>query len=228
MEKLHTPTLARASDERDVALEARYTHLNARGFVRGENELDQWVLLVNEAWKTSRLQENEHVKAYLATMLYRFMKRHDLFDILSGFDFYRHAFGLQKFDDTRVQDVADMSLQYVAFFPERSTYRHEPRSLEHTANMGVSLYQQLANKVKEKDSWIGQAYQAMSVSYGQAVVVLRSVCPRFLQKKEAERAFVGREACFATTADMRGIADDLRIIDFVCSAELPPPGARLS
>jgi hypothetical protein len=174
-----------ASGENDVHEETKHEHLAAIGFVRGMSEQDQWFLLVAEAWKNSKLPMNEYIRDYLATMLYRFMRRADLFEKLSFFDYCQHLLGVKKVDAPCVQDAADMSLQYVAFFPERGRYRHEPRSIGYSAEIGVGLYRELARQAEGKDDWFSNAYRTMADSFGQAVLVLRSACPRFALRKDA-------------------------------------------
>lgn len=69
-----------------------------------------------DAWQKSGLPISEMVRDYLTTMLHRFMTRADLLEQLSVFDFVSYLLGVRKVDSVCVQDVADMSLQYVAFF----------------------------------------------------------------------------------------------------------------
>lgn len=175
-------------DNPDFATLASFPNLHKHGFVRGVSELDQWYLLVNESWKSAGLPMNETVRDYLVAMLNRFIGRTQLFEQLSAFGYFEHLFNLQRLDPSLVQDVADMSLQYVAYFPEQSNHRHQPRSIEHSSQIGVELYNQLAREATGKDDWYSLAYRAMAVSFGQAVIVLRSVCPRFMHKRQIYRA----------------------------------------
>jgi len=202
-----TVTLVTATDERDINRENQYRQLNAQGFVRGDTALDQWHLLVAEAWRTSMIPENELVHDYLVVMLHRFMSRANLFELLSVFDYCLHVLGTRKLDAPCVQEVADMSLQYVAFFPERSAHRHEPRSLEYSSEIGVSLYQQLAKESKGKDDWFSHAYEAMAESFGQAAMVLRSACPRFVHKTIIAREQYAQAHHIPTDFEARSIAD---------------------
>jgi hypothetical protein len=112
-----TVTVVQAQDC-DLREELKYDNLNKRGFVRGVTALDQWHFLVSEAWAKSRLPENTFVRDYLVTMLNRFSTRVDLFNELAAFEFCEYVLGVRKVDDHCIQDIADISLQYVAFFPE--------------------------------------------------------------------------------------------------------------
>lgn len=172
-------TVVTASTDTDVREETKFVTLNDSGFVRGATAQDQWHMLVNEAWKVSRLPENVMVKEYLGFMLWRFMKESDLFKKLQAFDIFSFLLHGRTLEGTLLQDIADMSLQYVSYFPERSKHRHEPRSLERSAEIGVELYERLARDAAGKDDWFSRAYHEMAHSFGTAVLVLRSVCPRF-------------------------------------------------
>jgi hypothetical protein len=182
-------TIASAKDESDISQEVKYTCLHTKGFVRGVTAMDQWFIIVNDAWNSSGLPMNMVVRDYLTTMLDRFTRRVDLIEQLSIFDFAAYVFGHRKIDTVCLQDIADMSLQYVAFFPGRSNYRHEPRSLEYTASIGVTLYQQLSRESEGKDDWFSQAYSEMAQAFGQASLVLKAMTPSFTQssmiKKES-------------------------------------------
>ncbi len=167
------------SDPREVQVESRFECLRSNGFVRAETAMDQWFILVNDAWKESHLPMNEVVRDYLTVMLNRFVGRADLLEQLAEFDHIAYLLGSRKIDSVCSQDVADMSLQYVAFFSERSRYRHEPRSLEYSSEIGVSLYQQLSYDTEGKDDWFSRAYSEMGKAFGQAVMVLRSINPAF-------------------------------------------------
>lgn len=177
-------TIVVGDAEHCVQDEFRYPCLNMLRFVRAVSAKEQWYLLVNDAWRASGLPENQVVKEYLGTMLERSFTNINLFDRLKAFQYVEHVLGLRSLADEGMQDVADMALQYVAFFPERSTYRHEPRSLTYSAELGTNLYRELAWKAAGKDDWFSKAYAAMAASFGQAVMALRSVCPRFVSQKE--------------------------------------------
>ncbi len=161
-----------------VGQERRYQTLRTIGFVRGVTAEDQWYLLVNEAWNKTRLPQNELVHAYLVTMLHRYMTNVDLLDRLSAFSYAEHLLGKRKVDDLSVQEVADMCLQCAAFFPTRSTARHEMKSYRYVVDVGMSLYRQLARQSVGKDDWYSLAFQAVADSFGQAIMVLRSACPK--------------------------------------------------
>lgn len=165
--------------------ETRFKCLNTLGFVRGVTEMDQWFLLVNEGWAKTNLPMNEVVRDYLVTMLQRYTKTIDLTERMSAFHFAEFIFGQRKIDSDCINDVADMCLQTAAFFPESSLRRHETRTYSYTVNMGTSLYQHLAREAQGKDDWFSVAYRLMSESFGQALLVLRSTCPRFLNEKMA-------------------------------------------
>ncbi|MCR4334058.1 MAG: hypothetical protein NUV60_03565 [Patescibacteria group bacterium] len=168
---------------KDVKEEARFQNLNGRGFVRAETAGYQWYLLVNEACEKSKLPVDNLVREYLGAMLHRFMTRAGLFKDLSSFNFYQHMLGIPKTVPVCLQEVADICLQYVAFFPEQSGYRHQPRTVEHVANMGTSLYYELARASMGKDDFFSRALQLMPKSFGRSVMVLRSVCPRFAHRR---------------------------------------------
>ncbi len=174
--------------ESDVRDELRFHHLNERGFVRGASAIDQWFILVNDAWKQANIPMDAHVRDYLVTMLNRFTTRTELFAELKAFEYSAYLLGKQAIDEPCVQDVADMSLQYVAYFPEQSGHRHEPRTLRYSAEIGISLYERLARQSAGKDDWYSVAYGAMARSFGRAVMVLRSSCARFLSRERVRRA----------------------------------------
>lgn len=58
----------------------------------------------------------------------------------------------------------------------------------------MSLYHDLARDTQGKDDWFSRAYQEMAKSFGQATMVLRSVCPRFVHRRAVEKE--AREAHF--------------------------------
>ena len=127
-------------------------------------------------------------------MLCRFMSRVELLEQLAAFDFFQHLMGVRNIESACAQDIADMSLQYVAFFPERSYNRHEPRSLDYVANLGASLYHELARSAEGKDDWFSRAFPLMETSFARAVMVLRSTCPRFTERREISWARRQRDA----------------------------------
>ncbi len=178
-ENVKTTLIVSAESSRDIERETQHTRLNQMGFVRGASDVDQWLLLVNEAWNATRFPFNEIVRDYLVVMLNRFMRRPRLVSDLRAFDYYRYVFGHKPLDSMCIQEIADMSLQYVAFFPERSSYRHEPRTVEHVAEIGVGLYRELSRSSAGKDDWTSGAYREMSRIFGRAVMVLRATHPRF-------------------------------------------------
>ncbi|MDO8523621.1 MAG: hypothetical protein Q7R74_00150 [bacterium] len=196
--------------ESEVEKEARFETLNGRGFIRGDTPQHQWYLLVTEACEAASITVDEVVRDYLAVMLNRFMGRAEFFEQLAAFDFYQHALGIAKIDSPCVQDVADISLQYVAFFPERSQARHQPRSLEYVANVGTSLYQELARSSVGKDDWFSDAFRSMAKSFGRAVMVLRSTCPRFALQREMANEGVRRDGVpFHSLSEMIRLAPAL-------------------
>ncbi len=182
------------SDDDDVTNEKQFINLNERGFVRGASALDQWYILVNDAWKMTRLPANDLVRDYLVVMLNRFSTRVDLFETLSAFEYCEYVLGVRKIDSPCVQDIADIGLQYVAFFPERSKYRHEPRTLRYSAEVAIGLYNNLARHTAGKDDWYSSAYQSMARSFGQAIMVLRSTCERFIHNERVHEALTDAEA----------------------------------
>lgn len=194
-------TIASASDDRDVATECKYRQLRELGFVRGVTAMDQWFILVGDAWQRTNLPMNTTVRDYLTCMLERFTRRADLMQQLSVFDFVPYLLGMRKVDSLCVQDVADMSLQYVAFFPGRSSYRHEMRSLEYSASIGVTLYRQLSSEADGKDDWFSHAYIEMAKTFGQAVMVLRAMNPMFGFQPAIDEAAKKRALSFPTDAD---------------------------
>lgn len=164
---------------KDVELEARFEHLNRRGFVRAAQEKHAWYLFLNAAWKASKLPMNEQVKEYLALMLYRFARRADLFAQMESFDCYLNFIGRTRPHEADFKDYADACLQYVAFFQRRSRYRHQPRTLERVAEMGVGFYDRLVRLTAGKDDSLSVLYPVMAKSFGLATMVLRAACPNF-------------------------------------------------
>lgn len=178
----------------DVEVETRFGVLNEIGFMRAASAKHQFYLLVTKAYQDLSLPIDETVRGYLVTMLERFIGRAGLLDDLAAFDFYRFVLGSVRVDALCAQDAADISLQYVAFFPERSRYRHEPRSIEFVANMGVSLYRGLARETGSKNDWFSEAYRSMARSFGRSVMLLRAVCPEFALRREISRERFQNEA----------------------------------
>lgn len=187
MMEMTLSTVVTAAPE-DIADETKHVYLNKKGFVRGVSAQHQWYLLVNDALIESKLPPNETVRDYLACMLNRFTGRTELLDELASFDYFEHFFGKQEIDATSIQDVADMSLQFVALFPERSRYRHLPRSLDYVTELGISLYRQLARDQEGKEDWFSRAYPVMADSFGYAVILLRSTCSRFAVERTISNA----------------------------------------
>lgn len=91
-----------------------------------------------------------------------------------------YMFGILEFEKGAAQDVADKCLQCAAFFPEMSTYRHEMKSHEYIIEIGQSLYGDLSREATGKDDWFSTAYKAMSQAFVQAMLILRSTCPRLM------------------------------------------------
>lgn len=166
-----------------VSLDSSFIELRARGFVRGVTALDQWYLLVNEGWRKTGLPRNDVVIDYLVMMLHRFSGRSELFEQLKAFNYAEYLFGKKKVSAPCVQDIADMCLQFTAFFPESSRSRHEIRSYNYIVDIGTSLYQRMAKDSRDKDDWYSKSFKVMSDSFGLAVVMLRGTCPRFVEKK---------------------------------------------
>ena len=185
----------------DVAIEERFDTLNRRGFVRGNSAEHAWYLLINEACTQANIPVNDLQREYLGTMLNRFMTRAELFEQFKAFSYYEHVLGADTIDPICVQDAADISLQYVAFFPERTACRHEPRSLNGIADIGASLYRELARESKEKDDWFSRAFRVMAESFGSAVIVLRSAYPK-LQSRDASAPALKDAVLFPSDKDL--------------------------
>ncbi len=173
----HKVQIALANDFRDVVAEEQFHELNSLGFVRGATSMDQWHLLVSETCKHLRIPINSHIQDYVTCMLDRFTSRTNLLDELAGFEFIPFLIGEKRVDTACIQDIADMSLQYVALFPERSKYRHQMRSVHYVASMGEMFYQTLAKKAENKEGWFNDAYREMAKSFGSAVLLLRGLRP---------------------------------------------------
>lgn len=173
-------SIALAESDYDITVEKKFSELNARGFVRGVTELDQWHLLVNEGWKKTCFPMNEEMRDYLVTMLHRYSRYTNLLKDLSAFNHMAYMFGIHEFETGVAEDVADKCLQCAAFFPEMSTHRHEMKSHEYIIEIGRSLYGDLSRESSGKDDWFSKAYKAMSQSFVQAMLILRSTCPRMM------------------------------------------------
>ena len=189
-------------DDATLRKELEFKRLNSLGFVRGTTSQEQFFLLVNDAWEKTGLPPNEVLRDYLAVMLNRFANRPDLLDQLAGFEYCSYLIGWKQVDKETVHDLADISLQYVAFFPGMSMRRHEPRSLEYSAKIGESLYAHLAKDSTKKDDWFSEAWKTMAGSFGRAVMVLRSVFPQYAYERAAqapERGQVAQTEYEATT-----------------------------
>lgn len=206
-------TIVPFASDIDVRLESKFPHLRSSGFVRGVTAMDQWFILVGDAWKESRLPMNELMRDYLTTMLDRFTRRADLIEQLSVFDFVPYLLGLRRIDSVCVQDVADMSLQYVAFFPGRSGYRHEPRSLEYTASIGETLYRQLSRETEGKDDWFSCAYAEMGKAFGQAVMVLRAMNPAFGYQRTIAAEAKKKDFLFPTNTEVGDVRKIFNHVD---------------
>lgn len=159
----------------DVNTENKFSRLNQKGFVRTVTSTEQWILLVNDAWTVTGLPTNELMRDYLSLMLERYMLRSDLYQTLSTFNYIQHLLEGDKIDPDCMQEVADISLQYVSFVPGRSSYRNQPRSLKYSYELGESLYATLADKNEDKDDWFSLAYSEMSNHFGLATIILRSI-----------------------------------------------------
>ncbi len=200
----------------DVEEDAKYRTLNESGFVRAGSAAYQWYLLVAEACAQTKFPVDDIVQTYLATMLHRFMGRRMLFAELAAFDFYGRLIGAAKVEPGLVPDVADISLQYVAFFPEASLYRHQMRGAHQIADIGISLYRELARSAEGKDDWFSQAYALMATSFIRAVMVLRAVVPRFaLRRKLAAERFRNEAMRFPSLTEMKKLGPALQRFDLM-------------
>lgn len=158
----------------DIARE-NFTELNRRGFVRTVSPREQWILLVNDAWRATKLPENELVRDYLSLMLERYMTQVDLYQRLASYSYVYQVLRNEHIDPVCLQDVADTGLLYVALIPERSMNRHEPRSLKYSTELSESIYRRLASSSEGKDDCVSNAYREMSVTFGRAMMVLKSL-----------------------------------------------------
>lgn len=200
----------------DVEEDAKYRTLNESGFVRAESAAYQWYLLVTKACAQTKIPIDDMVRDYLAAMLYRFMGRSMLFEQLAAFDFYGRLVGAAKVEPGLVPDVADISLQYVAFFPEASLYRHQMRGAHQIADIGISLYRELARSAEGKNDWFSQAYALMATSFIRAVMVLRSTVPRFaLRRRLAAERFRNEAMRFPSITEMRKLGPALQQFDLM-------------
>jgi hypothetical protein len=159
----------------EVNEENQFSNLNDLGFVTPDTASEQWISLVNDAWMTTDLPENELVRDYLSFMLERYMTRNDLYQTLAAFNYIQHLLQGDNIDPCCMQEVADISLQYVSFVPGRSRHRNEPRSLKYSYELGSDLFAILANANEDKDDWLSLAYQEMSDNFDIATKVLRSI-----------------------------------------------------
>lgn len=189
-----------------VNLEMSFQRLNALGFVRGATSLDQCYLLVNDGWEKTRFPKNDMVRDYLVTMLHRYLTHTKLFEQISAFSYVKHLLGKQKVDAPCVHDVADMCLQCAAFFPEMSTRRHEMKSHQYIIDIGISLYGQLARSSEGKDDWYSRSFKSMAESFMQAVLILRSTCPRLVQKQTEYEGIRKEAAVMLTDAQAQKVA----------------------
>ncbi len=207
------------ADPDEVKKETRCEFLNGKGFVRGDSDQHQWYLFVNQACAASRIFIDDVMKEYLGNMLWRFSCRAELFEQLAAFDFCQHIFETAQIDSPCAQDVADISLQYVAFFPEKSMYRHQPRSLEYIANLGTGLYQELARSSVGKDDCFSRAYEPMATHFGKAVMILRSARSSFNLNREY-REYISRRSLydavrFPSDVEAAKLAGTLRNLRFM-------------
>ena len=159
-------------------LEKELPTLNQRGFVRAESAMGQWLLLMNEAWKKSKLPMNETVRDYLALMLDRFIVKTDIFDILIGFNYYMMVFGGAGVTrNESLRELADIALLHASIFAERTNYRHYARSHRETIELGVAMYRRLHLLNEKGDDWWARAYKEMSENFFSATMVLRHIGP---------------------------------------------------
>ena len=170
-----TVNIVPANSFGDVKAEKNFSCLNKKGFVRTLSATEQWILLVNDAWAYTGFPENELVRDYLSLMLERYMTRADLYQTLSDFNYVQHLLRGDNIDPDCMQEVADISLQYVSFVPGRSVNRHQPRSLKYSHQFGEGLYGNLSDKMEGKDDWFSKAYREMSNHFGLAAIILRSI-----------------------------------------------------
>ncbi len=177
------------SQFQSIAVDTSVPTLNQIGFVRGKTDRAQYFQLVTDAYRASKLPFNETIRDYLWLVVYRFSKRADMLDKLDAADYLRYVIGIVTIDKQLMQDVADICLQYIAFFPERTRERREPRSFEYVANTGAALYQRLARESYGKDDVSSKMFQAMESSFMHAALVLRSTIRDFTRRRE-----VGYEA----------------------------------
>ena len=117
----------------------------------------------------------EGVRGYLSLMLHRHMCRDDIVEFLSAFSYYFHALSEEIISPESVQEVADMCLLYVTVFPGRSNYKHEPKSVKFSSELGESLYSQLARQSEGQDNWFSHAYNEMAKHFAVAISVMRSL-----------------------------------------------------
>jgi hypothetical protein len=169
-----------ASGMSEVKKEGQFQYLNEVGFRRTVSAGEQWLLLVNDAWKATNIPPNTIIRDYLAFMLGRYLLRNDLYERLAEFNFFYQLLEKGRIDPAHMQEFAEISLMYVSFVPGRSSSRREPRKLKYTSELGESLFQQLSLDFEGEDDWFSVAFKEMAQFYGRAVMVLRSVkAPHF-------------------------------------------------
>ncbi len=178
----------------EVKSDAALLRLNELGFVRGTTAQEQFFLLMNDAWQKTGLPMNQTLRDYLAVMLNRFATRRDLLEQLAGFEFCSYLIGQKAVAPETMHDLADISLQYVSFFPGMSEGRHQMRSLAYSTEIGESLYAELASRAAKKDDWFSEAWRLMAKSFGQAVIVLRSAFPQYTFPRNATSHSSGQVA----------------------------------
>jgi hypothetical protein len=186
----------------DVNKENKFSYLNQKGFVRTQTASEQWILLVNDAWSETGFPANELMRDYLSLMLERYMLRNDLYQKLMIFNYIQHLLEGDNIDPLAMQEIADISLQYVSFVPARSENRHQPRSLRYSTSLGEDLYNRLAVETEDKDDWFSLAYREMSRHFGSAIMILRSIKSPF-QGLE----LVNSEVTIPTTLEAKDMVD---------------------
>ncbi len=216
-------TLVMAADQKAVQTEQEFRTLGSLGFVRGVTALDQWFLLVNEAWSKTQLPLNEMVRDYLVVMLHRHMANVNLLEQLSAFSYAEYLFGKRHIDEPCINEVADLCLQYAAFFPTRSNARHEMKSYHYVIETGISLYRQLAGQAEGKDDWYSRAFQAVARSFGQAIMILRSACPRVVNKQSSSVSWKNEAVKIATDEQAQKTSGVIHGMEQLLLDEMPMP-----
>ena len=162
----------------DVKLESTFEKLNGSGLVRATDAVDQWYILIDQGWKNTNIPKNELVLTYLAIMLHRFSTRTALFEQFKSFNYAEFVLNeKKKIDSSCWRDIADMCLQFVALFPKYGSYRHEMRSYEYVAELGVTMYKKLAASSKRNEDVSNKVFPLMVNYFGLAIMVLRESCP---------------------------------------------------